>query len=454
MNKTIFHWGSSALRTNLPAHLLAGITLFPTAASAAPISLTNTRIALLWPASFGTALLLISALALGLWLRQRRDTAAAERRAVALREENTGIHRQLQSCKNALSDHKRQLTKAVQTLERQRQETADLLAIIRHHLRQPLDALQHTLGQLARIEDAESSWLVKRAQRQLQTANRALEEIRNWGQVEAVELQLPPDRRAAEKRGLSILLVENDRNPTLCDKLQALGHRVERQNNGVDGASAALEKPFDLVLMDSHLPLMDGVEATQKIRRGRVTQLPVFALLNDPRPGDKARYQARGLTGVLARPVSDQELEQLLKWASRHARGDSRQTPPPLLSPMLETGTLKRQQNALGQRRFAELLSARAAALPKQTAALTSALTGRHWLEAKKQAQTLAVQAEEVGLEAVAARLRELAAQLGIDKEREACRQQRTELLNLMRASVQALKSWREQNMRAEWLSV
>ncbi len=448
MNKTVFHRGEIS---PCSARLLLACALLPAAASAAPISLTETRIALFWPAVFGAALLIVSAVAL--WLGLRRRTAEGERRVFALEEDNSRICRQLRSYGSELSNRERQLAEARDNLEQLRQEKSDLLAIIGHHLRQPLDALHSTLNLLARSSTAESAQLVEMAQRQLQTAIRSLEEIQRCDSLETVELKLPAQQPAREAASLSILLVESDGFESLRSALEARGHRVQRENNGIDGTDAALQKPFDLVLIDSHLPLMDGVEATQKIRRGRGRELPIFALLSVPRPGDKERYQARGLTGVLARPVSDDQLQQLLNWTARRAgseaveKKEKRKAHPTRL---LNTNTLCRQRDTLGHLPFTELLSNRTATLPKRTTMLTSALTGRHWLDAEQQAQAIAASAEEIGLEAAAARLRALAARLSIDSKREYCRHQRTEVLNLMRASIQQLKAWREQNAHTE----
>lgn len=306
---------------------------------------------------------------------------------------------------------------------------------------------------MARNGTAESIRLVEMAQRQLQTAVRSLEGIQRCDSLETVELKLPAEQPVRGAASLSILLVESDGFESLRTALEARGHRVQRENNGVDGADAALQKHFDLVLIDSHLPLMDGVEATQKIRRGSGRELPVFALLSAPKPGDRERYRDHGLTGVLVRPVSDYQLQQLLNWTARRAGGHAEEKRERQARPtrLLNTDTLCRQRETLGHLPFAELLSDSAATLPKRTTALTSALTGRHWPDAKQQAQAIAASAEEIGLEAAAARLRALAARLSIDSEREYCRHQRTELLNLMRASVQQLKAWREQNVQTEW---
>ncbi|SEA42309.1 Response regulator receiver domain-containing protein [Microbulbifer marinus] len=394
---------------------------------------------------------IVSAFALMTWLRLHREAADSEQRAATMKDENDKIYRQLQSYGSEISARERQLTEAREALQQQRQENSDLLAITGQHLRQPLSALQGTLNLLTRSGGDDAGQLLEMARHQLETALKSLEEIQRCGGLERNDLKLAVKGQETEKKGLSILLVENENNHSLRDDLASRGHRVVWENNGVDGADAALQQKFDLILIDSQLPLMDGVETAQKIRRGLGPALPIFALLTNPRAGDRERYQARGLTGVLARPVADKQLQQLLDWITRRMDGTVAEQKPARPTRLLNTDTLRRQRDILGHVPFAELLSDRCATLPKRATAFTSALTGRHWLDAEQQAQAIAESAEEIGLEAVAARLRALAARLSIDSEREYCRHQRTELLNLMRASVQQLKAWREQNVHTEW---
>ncbi len=441
------------LRAAHARHLLGIAALLPTAVAAAPLSFTDTRVALLWPAILGTLLLVVSVFALMTWLRLLRETAEGEQLAASLKDENNRIYRQLQSYGSQLFSRERLLEEARQNIKQLRQEKSDLVAITVHQLRQPLDALQDSLNKLARSgdDDADASQLVEMAQRQLQTATKSLEEIQRIGEPETVALTLPEQRPEAKSQSLSILLVENERQKSLRDDLTALGHKVVWENNGIDGADAALQQKFDLILIDSQLPLMDCVETTQKIRRGVGPEIPIFALLGELRVGDKERYKARGLTGVLPRPLSENQLHQLLSWVVRRNKIAAAKQKPPRPTRLLNVTTLCRQRDTLGHLPFAELLSDRSATLPKRATALTSALTGRHWLDAERQAQAIAESAEEIGLEAVAARLRALGARLSIDSEREYCRHQRTELLNLMRESIQQLKAWREQNVHTEW---
>ena len=81
----------------------------------------------------------------------------------------------------------------------------------------------------------------------------------------------------------------------------------------VDGAEAleALERePFDIVLMDMHMPVMDGPTAVARIRASHEawSSVPVIALTADAMSGDKERYLAMGMTGYLSKPLAERDL--------------------------------------------------------------------------------------------------------------------------------------------------
>ncbi|WP_345549321.1 hypothetical protein [Microbulbifer aestuariivivens] len=118
---------------------------------------------------------------------------------------------------------------------------------------------------------------------------------------------------------------------------------------------------------------------------------------------------------------------------------------------ILNVCTLEEKRGTLDHQTFADQINQRAANLPKQITKLTSALTDRQWSQAQQCAAVVAANAEEIGLDAIAGLLRNLSVQLTIDSERDYCRQQRIELLNLMRRSIQQLQEWKAHNLHTEW---
>ncbi len=117
-------------------------------------------------------------------------------------------------------------------------------------------------------------------------------------------------------RPLKILLAED--NPVNAMVLQRWLHRracvVHHVTDGEAAFAAATLQPFDLVLMDVHMPVLDGLVATQRIRQAEApgSRLPVVALTANAMKGDDANCIAAGMDGYLTKPLDFNMLEALL----------------------------------------------------------------------------------------------------------------------------------------------
>ncbi len=447
-----FDFGKSARTWPAPVLLLPLFAL-PLPAFAFPGEglLLDTQVPLIWVLllALATAAFAIAWTVATAKTRAALDAGAAQ--ATDLQAENAKLFRQVQSRVHELMTRDKLLEEAKAEAEQMREEHCDFLSITGHRMRKPLETLVSTMNLLSRGADGEARQLAEAALGQCRQLRSGIEDIQRAGQVSGQAVPATASRDGAQ-RELEILLVENDTHPSLRTRLEAHGHRVRRETNGVDGADAALRGKFDLVLVDVRLPLIDGVETARKIRGDYGNKdLLIFGMLPDLRKGDKERYLERGLSGVLPVPASDPQLLQLLSWVEQKTRESAPAGKSTRAAKMLNASTLERQRDTLGHLAFAELLGDRLANMPKKITAFTSSLTGRHWLDAQHQAQAIAAEAESVGLEVVASRLKALAARLSIDSERDYCRHQRTEILGLMRTSIQQLKSWREKNVHTEW---
>jgi len=72
-----------------------------------------------------------------------------------------------------------------------------------------------------------------------------------------------------------------------------------------------LEKnEYDLVLMDVHMPKMDGITAAKKLREEGTlnTVIPIIALTADAMSGDRERYLSQGMDGYVSKPIDEREL--------------------------------------------------------------------------------------------------------------------------------------------------
>jgi CheY-like chemotaxis protein/HPt (histidine-containing phosphotransfer) domain-containing protein len=98
-------------------------------------------------------------------------------------------------------------------------------------------------------------------------------------------------------------------------QLKKLGCVADAVANGREAIEAIGSVSYDLVLMDCHMPKMDGFEATAKIREteqgGR--RLPIVALTASVQQEDRDRCLAAGMDDFLAKPVSERELTRVLE---------------------------------------------------------------------------------------------------------------------------------------------
>jgi PAS domain S-box-containing protein len=128
---------------------------------------------------------------------------------------------------------------------------------------------------------------------------------------------------ASEGGSLRILVAEDNRiNVMLATALLGkMGHRVDTVANGKEALEALAAAPYDLVLMDVHMPEMDGLEATRRIRdiekRNRRPHLPVVALTASTLEGDRQICIDAGMDDFLAKPLNPDALRAVLKRYSR-----------------------------------------------------------------------------------------------------------------------------------------
>ncbi|WP_207262937.1 ATP-binding protein [Desulfovibrio sp. Huiquan2017] len=89
--------------------------------------------------------------------------------------------------------------------------------------------------------------------------------------------------------------------------LSEQGHSVLAVKNGIEALNALREAPFDLVLMDVQMPIMDGVSATRAIRDPNSGALdpniPIIALTAHALKGDRERFLTAGMNGYIAKPI-------------------------------------------------------------------------------------------------------------------------------------------------------
>jgi len=113
-----------------------------------------------------------------------------------------------------------------------------------------------------------------------------------------------------------ILLVEDNPVNQLVAKgmLAKLGCQVQLATQGAEALAWLEQEDFDLVLMDCNMPVMDGYEASRRIRQsGRWPDLPIVALTANAMPEERERCRAAGMNDYLAKPFRREELLALVE---------------------------------------------------------------------------------------------------------------------------------------------
>jgi PAS domain S-box-containing protein len=108
--------------------------------------------------------------------------------------------------------------------------------------------------------------------------------------------------------------------------LEKLGLRVDAVANGAEAVKALEVLPYDLVLMDVQMPVMDGLEATRQIRNPQSAvcnhHIPVIAMTAHAMRGDREKCLEAGMNDYVSKPVSPQILaEALEKWLPKEENG-------------------------------------------------------------------------------------------------------------------------------------
>jgi two-component system cell cycle response regulator DivK len=108
-----------------------------------------------------------------------------------------------------------------------------------------------------------------------------------------------------------ILVVEDheDNRQILRDLLASAGYEMIEAENGEAGVAAATAQVPDLILMDIQLPILDGYEATRRIKANPALKaIPIIVVTSYALSGDEDKARAAGCDAYIAKPYSPRQL--------------------------------------------------------------------------------------------------------------------------------------------------
>jgi signal transduction histidine kinase/CheY-like chemotaxis protein len=119
-------------------------------------------------------------------------------------------------------------------------------------------------------------------------------------------------RETLKQSNLRVLLVDDHpiNRQVASLFLRPFNMRIVEAVNGAEALAALEREPFDIVLLDMHMPVMDGPTTIRHIRNSGKpwASMPVVALTADAMSGDRERYLAMGMSGYLSKPLAERDL--------------------------------------------------------------------------------------------------------------------------------------------------
>ncbi|HET9700372.1 MAG TPA: response regulator, partial [Burkholderiales bacterium] len=214
------------------------------------------------------------------------------------------------------------------------------------------------------------------------------------------------DAGMAQRRPLSILVAEDNavNQKVLLRILARMGYRADLAASGVEVLDALERQEYDLVLMDVHMPELDGIEATRRIvqrflgrRRPRIVAMTADAL-----EGDRDRCLAAGMDGYLSKPIYIQELMAVLEQTPGHG------AVPPGAAPLDPERLAALRSGGASSRPLVEVVANFRADAPRRLRSLWGAITDGDALTLADAARRFRAMLDELG----ALRMSELCARL------------------------------------------
>jgi len=247
--------------------------------------------------------------------------------------------------------------------------------------------------------------------------------------------QIPLDNAMAQRSPLRILVAEDNlvNQQLMLLWLEKLGYRADMVGNGVEVLEAIVRQQYDVVLMDVHMPEMDGLSATRAIhqRWGDAARPRIVAVTANAVEGDREACLAVGMDDYISKPIHVEQLVAVLERTASglmpHSDQDSAPSPPngaamPSNAALLDQAVLQRLVAPMGADGMAilhQLIDIYRQESPSLVQAISRALAQKDINQLAQSAHTLKSSSAALGAIALAEVCQQLE-QLGYQNDAEA----------------------------------
>jgi CheY-like chemotaxis protein len=99
--------------------------------------------------------------------------------------------------------------------------------------------------------------------------------------------------------------------------IEKLGHKLDIAENGEVAIEKFQQNDYDIIFMDIQMPVMDGLTATEAIRKieqetGTTTRIPIVAMTANTMKGDKEKFLKAGMNDYVGKPFKSEELSRII----------------------------------------------------------------------------------------------------------------------------------------------
>ena len=134
--------------------------------------------------------------------------------------------------------------------------------------------------------------------------------------VQADESETSDEAAAhAVNSGMKVLVAEDLEMNRLLVQLLLSQYGIDAVfvENGQEVLDKMEKEAFDLILMDVNMPVMNGLDATRRIRERLGSSVPIIALTANAMEGDREKFLQSGMNGYLTKPLEEKKLEAVLR---------------------------------------------------------------------------------------------------------------------------------------------